>query len=662
VVITAGVLVAERAGTQERMALRSTGRVVLVAPFQQWAGLLPGQDVTLTGTAAPPRGADLTVAAIYVRGPPRDLSAAPWWQRTAESLRAALRQASSGLSPDAAGLLPGLVVGDTAALSPQVEREFTEAGLSHLMAVSGSNLAVVAGAVLLLLRVLRMGPRLSAVLAGLALIGFLVLAGAEPSVLRAGVMGGAGLLALALGRERSTVPALAVAVCVLVIFDPGMAVSFGFALSVLATAGLVLLAPRWAQAMARRGVPAGFAEGLAIPIAAFVVTAPVIAGMAGEVSVVSIAANLLAAPVVPPATVLGVVTAVLATFWPAAAGLTASLAGPEVEWLIVVARHAARIPGAVLPWPGGWWGGVLAVVAVLMLVLALRRPRLRVGLALVLVCVLLVVVPVQVIAPAWPPPRWSVVACDVGQGDSVVLATGEAGRAVVVDTGPEPGPADECLARLGIDRVPVLVLSHLHADHIGGLDSVLAGRAVGAVAVGPGRVPGWAWRQVAEVTARRGVPLLELETGQRLDWPGLGMEVLGPRHVSSRQSQDTDGTGINNTSVVLRAVTSAGRVLLSGDVEFTAQGDLLAAGADLHAEVLKVPHHGSRYSLPGFFAAVAPRIAIISVGADNPYGHPSKSTVDTLVADGALVARTDIGGDTAVVADTEGPEVVRRGR
>lgn len=662
VVITAEVLEAEAGGPHGRAPVRSTGRVVLIAPFSQWAGLLPGQDVTVTGSLAPPRDTDLTVAAVYVRGPPANPGAAPSWQRAAEALRSALRQASSALSEDAAGLLPGLVVGDTGGLSPQVEREFTDAGLSHLMAVSGSNLAVVAGAVLLLLRVLRLGPRLSAFLAGLALVGFVVLAGAEPSVLRAGVMGVVALLALALGREHSALPALAAAVCVLVVFDPAMAVSFSFALSVLATAGLVLLAPRWAEAMSRRGVPAGFAEGLAIPAAAFVVTAPVIAGMAGEISVVSIAANILAAPAVPPATVLGTVTAVLATFWPAAARLSATLAGPEVEWLILVARHASRVPGAVVPWPGGWWGAVLALVAVTLLVYALRRRRLRIGLALVLVSVLLVAVPVQVIAPAWPPARWSVVACQVGQGDAIVLATAEPGRAVLVDTGPEPGPADECLARLGVDRLPLLVLSHLHADHIGGLDSVLAGRSVGAVAVGPGRMPDWAWRQVVAVTARRGVPLLELEVGEVLDWPGLTVQVLGPRYVTTRQTEDTDGTEINNTSIVLKAVTPAGRVLLTGDVEFAAQGDLLAAGTDLHAEVLKVPHHGSRYSLPGFLAAVAPRLAIISVGAGNPYGHPSKSTVDALATGGALVTRTDTDGDTAVVADPQGPEVVRRGK
>ena len=457
VVVTADVVSAVVNGHD----VRTNGRVALLAPFQEWSRLLPGQDVTATGKLALPRDRDLTVAVVYVRGPPAAPGSAPWWQHVAESTRAALRAASSVLSPDAAGLLPGLVVGDTSGVSSQVEREFTESGLTHLMAVSGSNLAVVAGAVLLLLRVARAGPRLSASVAGVALIGFVVLVGSEPSVLRAGVMGAVSLLALAMGRQRSAVSALAAAVCALIVFDPAMAVTFGFALSVLATAGLVLLAPRWVDAMTTRGVPPGVAEGIAIPFAAFVVTAPVIAGMAGQVSVVSIAANVLAAPVVAPATVLGVLTALLATLWPAGAEFTAHLAGPEAEWLILVARHASRVPGAVLPWPGGWWGGCLAVVVLAAVVLALRRPRLRVGLALALVAVLLFLVPAKVVAPGWPPSGWSVVACDVGQGDAVALATAEPGRAVLIDSGPEPGPVDECLSRLHVNRVPLVILSHL---------------------------------------------------------------------------------------------------------------------------------------------------------------------------------------------------------
>ncbi|WP_410642368.1 ComEC/Rec2 family competence protein [Amycolatopsis sp. lyj-346] len=647
-----------RSASVDGRPVPSTGRVLLLAPVAQWASLLPGQEVTAVGRLMPPRGSDLTVAVLSVRGPPGEPGPAPWWQRAAAGLRTGLHDLCQVLPDEPAGLLPGLVLGDTSALSPRVEQEFVSAGLAHLTAVSGGNLAVVCGAVLLLLRLLRLGPRLSAAAAGTCLAGFLVLVGPEPSVLRAGVMSAVALLALALGRRGSALPALALAMCVLVVADPAMATDFGFALSVCATGGLVLLAPRWADALIRRGIPPGFAEGLAIPLAAFLVTAPVLAGMAGSVSLVSVLTNVLAAPVVAPATVLGVLATVTGPWWPGAGKVLVHLADPEARWLITVARHGARAPGAVIAWPGGWVGGLLAAAVLAGLVFAARHRRVRVLMAVLVTGVLLIFVPVRVLAPAWPPRNWAMVECDVGQGDAVVLATGEPGRAVVVDAGPEPGPVDECLHRLAVDRIPLLVLSHLHADHIGGLASVFDGRSVGAVAVGPGRSPGWAWRQVAAEADRRAVPLVELSPGERLDWPGLALDVLGPRYVPARSVERPDGTTINNSSVVLRAETAVGRILLTGDVELAAQADLVADIGDLRAEVLKVPHHGSRYSLPSFLAAVAPRVAMVSVGAGNTYGHPSKSTMDTLVALGARVTRTDVDGDTAVVAGTA---IARRG-
>jgi competence protein ComEC len=197
-----------------------------------------------------------------------------------------------------------------------------------------------------------------------------------------------------------------------------------------------------------------------------------------------------------------------------------------------------------------------------------------------------------------------------------------------------------------------------HADHVGGLSAVLAEHTVGAVAVGSGRLPAWAWRQVRSEAERTQVPVLWMTVGQRLEWPGLTVDVLGPRYSDTRQEGDATGTEINNTSVVLRATTRSGRVLLTGDVELGAQADLLDTGADLRADVLKVPHHGSRYMVPEFVDAVRPRIALISVGAGNRYGHPNPSTVSRLTAKGATVLRTDQDGDVAVVGELL---VVRRG-
>ena len=642
-------------------SLRSTGAVVVIAPAQRWRGLLPGQRVSASATLAPAKPGELTVAVLRVRGPPEDVSEAAVWQRVAQTLRAGLRAAAGVLDPEPGGLLPALVVGDTDDLPPKVVDDFQAAGLTHLLAVSGSNLAIVCVAVLLLLRTLRCGPRTAAAGAMLALVGFVVLAGPEPSVLRAGVMGAVGLLALAVGRQRAALPALAAGVIVLVLWDPAMAVSIGFALSVLATGALVLVAPGWADRLAVRGVPRGLAEALAVPAAAHLVTAPVVAGFAGQVSFVAIVANLLVAPVVAPATVLGVLAAVVGPVAPWLAEVLVRVAGPEADWLVLVARHAAGVPGAVIAWPEGWLGGALLAGCVVLVVAALRRRRLRVLFGVLVAGLLVVVVPLRVIAPGWPPDRWAVVACDVGQGDALVLATGDAGRAVVVDTGPEAAPLAGCLDRLDVSRVPLVVLSHLHADHVGGLDAVLADRAVGAVGVSRAREPHWAWEEVRDKARAAGVPVVQLTAGQRLAWPGLVIEVLAPEEKEVMPAAESDGTEINNASLVLRATTPAGRVLLSGDVELSAQARILDERMDLSADVLKVPHHGSRYTSPEWFAAVHARIALVSVGAGNRYGHPSQFALRLLAGTGALVLRTDTSGDTAIVASGDGPRAVTRG-
>jgi competence protein ComEC len=635
--------------------------VLLLAPAEGWSGLLPGQEATADGLLAPPDRADLTTAVLRVRGPPRDVGAPPWWQRVAGSVRDGLRDASSVLPEQPAGLLPSLVDGDTSGLSTTVTDEFRVAGLSHLTAVSGTNVAITCGAVLLLLRLLRVGPRTAAALAGVALVAFVVVARPSPSVLRAAVMGAVMLLALLTGRGRSALPALAVAVLGLLLVDPELGVEPGFALSVLATAALVLLAPRWAAALRDRGVPVGVAEALAVPAAAHVVTAPVVAALSGQVSLVAVVANLLAAPAVAPATVLGVLAAAVSVVDGGAAEVVVRLAGPFVGWLVAVGHHAAVLPGAALHWPHGAAGALLLAGVTVGALALLRLRRLRTLTAAAVLGALLVLVPTRFAPPGWPAAGWAVVACDVGQGDALALATSEPGRAVLVDSGPDPGSVRSCLDRLGVHRVPLVVLTHLHADHIGGLAALLDGRTVGAVAIGPLHEPVWAFDQVRRLTAAAHVPLVQLRAGERLQWPGLSVEVLAPVHQPAHLVDENDGTAVNDASVVLRADTAAGRVLLTGDVELSAQAELLTSGTDLRADVLKVPHHGSRYSSPEFLAAVRPRIALVSVGAGNSYHHPSQQIVSALTSAGATVLRTDQRGDIAIARTRAGVSTVARG-
>jgi competence protein ComEC len=657
VVVHATLEVAQIAGQQ----WRTGGRVVLLAPARGWTGLLPGQRVRATGLLAMSAQSDLTVAVLRVRGGPEVLSAPTAVQWGAERFRSGLRLAARVLGPEPAGLLPALVVGDTSAMVPTVQEEFRAAGLTHLTAVSGANVAILCGAVLGLARLIRLGPRPAVVLAGLALVGFVVLCRPSPSVLRAAVMGGVALLALVLGRRRSAVPALCAAVLVLLLIDPALGPGPGFALSVLATGALVLLAPSWAAALRRRGVPPGVAEALAVPAAAHVITVPVVAGLSGQVSLVAIVTNLLAAPAVAPATVLGVLAAALGVWYPGAAVVVVHVAGPAVGWLVGVGHYGAAVPGAILQWPSGTFGALLLALLVGLGLLAMRAHRLRVLTAAGLVGVLLVLVPTRFIPPGWPAVGWAMVNCDVGQGDAAVLATAEPGRAVLIDAGPDPGPVSACLDRLGVRRLALVVISHLHADHLGGLAGALRGRSVSAVAIGPGRSPPWAFAQVLRTATLAHVPVVALQAGQRLSWPGLALDVLAPlREPIEDHQAEVDGTAVNDTSVVLRATTSAGRVLLTGDVELGAQADLLASRTDLHADVLKVPHHGSRFNAGEFLAAVRPRVAIVSVGAHNRYGHPSQHILNALTRAGTRVMRTDLSGDIAVVGGSN-LQVVPRG-
>jgi competence protein ComEC len=629
-----------------------------------WAELLPGTRVSAAGRAATADD-DATTAVLLIRGPPEILSRAGSVQRVAGDLREGLRQAVAGLEPKERGLVPGLVVGDTSALPPELEETFRTAGLTHLVAVSGANVAIVCGAVLAVMLGLGVGRRFAAVAAFVALLAFGVLARPQPSVLRAGVMGAVGLLALMSGRRRAAVPALAAAVLLLLMLDPGLARSYGFALSVLATAGIVLLAGPWTAALRSRRIPLPLAAALAVPAAAQVACSPVIAMLAGQVNLVAVVANMLAAPAVPPATLAGVAAAVTAPVSADLAAVLGRLAGLPATWIVLVAERSAAVPYAAVPWPDGP-GGAGALVLVGLLVAAsgvalVRLTRLlprwaALGSTVVLVAAVLVARS----SPEWPPPGWLLVACDVGQGDALVLHAG-AGSAVVVDAGPDPESVDRCLKRLGVERVPLLVLSHFHADHIDGLAGVLRGRAVGEISVGPLDEPSGAEEAVAAAARSAGVAVTRAVAGERRAVDQVSWQVVWPGRLLRGE-----GSEANNASVVMLVEVAGVRILLTGDVEAAAQHALQPVLADALAgrplDVLKVAHHGSASQSAPLVTGLRPRVAVISVGAGNTYGHPAPEAMSLLAATGAAVWRTDESGDVAVVGSAERLRVVGRDR
>ncbi len=623
--------------------------VLLIASDPGWLRLVPSQRVRLHGRFVTPEGADLLAAVVIVRGPPAVLGPPSRTQRAAEHVRARLRAAVARLPPDQRGVLPGMVVGDTSGLDPGLAEDFRAAGLTHLMVVSGANLAIVIGAVLGLCRLLGLGRRRAPPVAVLAVLAFVVVARPEPSVLRATVMGLIGLLALVTGRQRQGVPALAAAVLILVLIDPALARSYAFVLSVLATAGLLVLAPPWRERLARR-LPGPLADALAVAAAAQVAVSPVLVMLSGEIGVVAVFANLLAAPAVAPATLLGALATAVAPFSLPLAQAIVWPAGLAVGWIIRVARTAAALPYATIPWRGGGLGATTLLLAAVAALLILRSRRLRVLAAAAMTGILAAVVIMRATAPGWPPPGWQLVACDVGQGDALALSTAP-GQAVVVDTGPDPALVDRCLRRLDVEQVPLLILTHPHADHVGGTSGVRNGRAVQEILT-TSRTSG------REARLAPGIPIRHANAGQQWRIGDLTLSVLSP-HPGPALSPGDDGAAINNASVVVVARRPGFSAMLAGDIEEEAQRAL--ATTVPHVHVLKVPHHGARSQDRAFLAAARASVSLISVGEDNDYGHPSPATLKLLQDLGTRVHRTDREGDIAITRTRTGIAVVPRG-
>ncbi|MFJ8583913.1 ComEC/Rec2 family competence protein [Streptomyces sp. NPDC093595] len=649
--------------------------VLLIAPTGRgWQRLLPSTTVRTTGRLAPPqRTGDRFAAVVRVGGGPPFVTAGPnALQRTAGRLRAGLRTATDGLAPDARALLPGLVVGDTSRVPPDLHDAFRATDLTHLLAVSGSNLTVVLllligppGAALRAERgglapLLGIGLRGTALAGGALTLAFVVVCRPDPSVLRAAACGAIALLAIGTGRRRSLIPALAAAVLLLVLYDPWLARSYGFLLSVLATGALLTLAPRWSAALRRRRVPPRIAEAVAAAAAAQAVCAPVVAVFAARVSLVAVPCNLFAELAVAPATVLGFAALATAPVAMPVARLLAEAAGWPAGWIASVARTGAALPGAQTDWPGGWRGGLLlAALTCAGFLLARRlpyRPWMAAGCAALLLLAVVRPPPLSRIVTGWPPPGWVYAMCDVGQGDATVLSAG-GGAAVVVDAGPDPAPVDRCLSDLGVSRVPLVVLTHFHADHVAGLPGVLRGREVAAIQTTDLQQPAGQAAFVHRTARAAGVPVIRAAPGERRRAGPLEWRVLWPGALPGPGPEEA-----NDASVTLLVRTASGTtLLLLGDLEPPAQRGLLRAHPDLPpVDVLKVAHHGSAHQDPRLLSRVRPRLALVSAGRDNDYGHPSPRTVGALRDGGAVVLRTDRDGPIAVAGTGPGLRATAR--
>jgi len=581
----------------------------------------------------------------------------PWW-RAAAAVRGALRESVAHRPADQRALVPALVDGDDSGVDPALQDAFRATGLTHLLAVSGTNLTLLVGFLLALAKWCRVRGRWLHLVAGCGIVGFVLIARTEPSVLRAAVMGTIGLVALAPDGRHRAVRGLGAAVLALVLLDPGLAVSAGFALSVLATGGILLLAPAWRDALAR-WLPRWLAEAVAVPAAAQLACTPLVAAISGQVSLVAVAANLLVAPVIGPATVLGLAGGVLTLVWAPVGRLCGTLASWCAAWLIAVAEHGAALPGAAVGWGTGPVALLLLTAATAVVAVAgprlLRHPLTGLGSVLLLVLAVLVRPP----ALGWPPGDWVLVACDIGQGDALVLNAGE-GSAVVVDAGPDPRAVDRCLDRLRVDAVPLLVVTHFHADHVDGISGVVDGRRVGAIETTRLLDPPGGVAEVDEAASDAGVRAAPATYAAAATIGAVTLQVLWPLPDSPTVGPG-DGSTANEASVVLLVEVSGLRLLLTGDVEPEGQAELARLHPGLQVDVLKMPHHGSAHQDEPWLLSLNPAVVLVSVGADNDYGHPAESALEPLEQAGAEVFRTDRDGDLAVVSEGDGLRVATSG-
>jgi competence protein ComEC len=550
-----------------------------------------------------------------------------------------------GLSGERRAVLEGLVLGEEEGLTQELRDRFRASGLYHLLAVSGQNVAFVAGGVLLLAWLLGIS-RLVAEVGALAAIGAYVLAvGWQPSVVRAGVAGALASLAWLASRPRDRWYFLLLGAALLMAWNPYSLLEPGFQLSFAAVAAIFVAVPRLEGVLEGYPLPRGLAGIVAVSGACGLATAPILLFQFGSVPVYSIASNALAAAAVAPCFGLALLTALLAHVLPPAALAAAWVNGWLAAYIAACARLIGGLPGAEVSSEValGLAGALAGLLLLGVRLPAWRRP----GLAVVVgvAAVILAGWKLQSAPPPPPPTGFRLTALDVGQGDSLLLQVPEG--AVLVDQGPPEAEVDDQLRRLGVRRLALLVLTHPQRDHVGGaaevLDHVDVDRVLDPAL--PTDNPEQA-AALAEARERR-VPVIQARAGVAFRLGKLRLRILWP-----------DGPGRAGDDPNLRAtiiLATFGRVdaLLTADAESPVTLPLDPPPV----EIFKVAHHGSTDDgLGRLLQRTKPRVAIVSCGRLNDYGHPTPATMATLAAAPELeVFRTDLDG--RVVIETDGERI-----
>lgn len=586
-----------------------------------------------------------TPALLQVADPPNQVVSA---------LRSKFIQNLRGVDEVSAGLVAGLAIGDVSKISQQTTDDMKAVSLTHLTAVSGANCAIVLAMFYLIVQRLG-GSRWWRLGVGLgALVAYVWLVGAQPSVLRAAVMAGSVLVGISIGRSTAAMSALGLSVIFLLIADPWLAVDFGFALSVAATAGLLVLTQPITKRL-QQYFPNWLAIAIGVSLAAQILCLPILLQLQQGLATYSLPANILAEPLVAPVTVLGILACALAWVFPPAAWALTYLAS-EATWVIArIANHFAGLDNVKLSWPEGLAGTAAAIAVVLGFLLWLKAEptklrNLGISTLSIIAAVCFGSLSFSLIKSAdWPLTDWQVVACDVGQGDSLVIRSQN--QIAVIDVGRENRPVDDCLRKLEVKHIDLLVLTHFDMDHIGGLAGALRDRTVGLALVSPFKDERWGATGTNLKLAGAGVRVIGVEksmTGKlgKFDWL-----VLNPNR-NAEGSEDS-----NDASIAMLWQSTAFNILTLADLGEKGQMRMADsskwwAKSPIHDKplILKVSHHGSADQFGELIEALDPDLSLISVGENNSYGHPTLRTIKLLASTGSVIQRTDERGSIAVAS------------
>lgn len=579
---------------------------------------------------------------------------------------AAIREAGvrriEAVFPRHSALVASLLLAQRDALDRDVRDRYARAGLSHLLAISGLHVGLIAGILLLLAGALRIGKSRAPLVAALGTVAYVALLGAPDSAARAALQIVLVLAAAALQRPTRTESIIAAAAIVLLAADPGAIARPGFQLSFAGVAGILALrrplldrmGPMTRWRVGGRKLGRWLADGLATSLAATLATAPIVAWHFGRVAPVGIAANLLAIPLLGVAVPALALALLAGSIWLPAGRFLAGGAELLLDVLDRTATAAATVPFgtvAVLPLAAVVMAAAVAAGYALSRRLGQVRGWVRAGVWLGVACVVLMVAPLRLASDGV-----EIHLLDVGQGDAVALRS-PGGRWLLVDAGLARQGFDAgaalvvpYLAGRGVRRLDALVITHPHADHMGGAAAVIRSLRP-RWAGGPAAVVGAPqYLGLLRAAGAAGVPWLAVRRGMELDLDGMIVTILYPDRPGMRVEDP------NDASVVMRVVYGKFSALLTGDAPASVE-DLLVErmGSELEADLLKVGHHGSSTSTSArLLTATGARLAVISAGRGNRYGHPNRDVLARLRQEQIRVYRTDRHGTVVIRAGADG--------